>query len=594
MTFRLSFFLFSALLGAVLAVGAVFYLQNNSSVSSEDETVADFALIDQSGHFHQLYNYAYAKAVVLYVHAIGCPVVANDIPALKQLKNQFGEKNIEFFAINANFTDDRASLAALTDSLGFDIPILMDDSQLVIEELGVMRAGELIVLDPKTWTIRYRGSMGAGIATVDANKNLGNQYLADVLTALSEDKSIALSNRPSKGCLIDFIDDPASHHKMISYAQEVEPILRNRCVACHRQGGIGPWAMDSHATLKAWAPRVRQAIMNRSMPPWHADPKVGKFAFDRSLTVEQQRTLVHWIDQGAPAGLSPDPLAQIPPKPVENWPLGEPDLVVKLPTVNIPAEGIFAWQFKKVPLPITKDKWVRAVHLKPSNKEATHHVFAFVEYPKEAKEHEPDWGQGANSFFAAYVPGMSVNPFPHNSGQFLPKGSVVSFQRHYITVGYPTEDDLELALYFHKEPPQVEYKMVSAINMGINIPPYASKHREFANVTLKEEGELHAIYPHMHYRGKAMQFAAHYPDGTQEQLLSVPNYDFNWQTTYQLQQPKWLPAGTKVSVDAEFDNSVNNPVNPNPASTVKWGMLSDDEMLVGYLVYTTRLSQVHK
>ena len=586
MAFRFIFFLLSALVGAVLAVGSVFYLQNSSGASSGDKTVADFALIDQNGRFHQLYSHANANAIVFYVHAIGCPVVANEIAALKQLKNQFREQDIDFFAINANPADDRPNLVALTESLELDIPILMDDSQLVVEQLGIMRAGELVVLDPKSWTIRYRGSVGAG----KTSENAINPYLVDVLSALSQDKLIAVSNRPHSGCLIDFIDDPDSHHKMISYAEEVEPILRNRCVACHRQGGIGPWAMDSHATLKVWAPRIRQVILNKSMPPWHADPKVGKFAYDRSLTVQQQRTLVHWIDQGAPAGSSSDPLADKPTESVEKWPLGEPDLVVKLPTVKIPAKGIFAWQFKKMPLAIAEDKWVRAVHLKPSNKEVTHHVFAFVEYPKGAKDREPDWGQGANSFFAAYVPGMSVTPFPHNSGQFLPKGSILSFQRHYVTVGYPAEDNLELALYFHKKPPQLEYKMVSAINMGINIPPYTPNHREFANVTLKEDGELHAIYPHMHYRGKAMQFTARYPDGTQEQLLSVPNYNFNWQTTYQLQQPKWLPTGTKVSVDAEFDNSENNPVNPNPASAVKWGMLSDDEMLVGYLVYTTRLS----
>lgn len=587
MTSRFLFFLCSALLGAGLAIAVGFYSHNSEVSKDGGQAVADFALIDQSGRFHHLYSYAHAKAIVIYAHALDCPIVDQDVPALKKLKSRFSEQGVEFFMINANPDEPRSRLAEFVDRQTLEISILSDDAQLVTEDLRLLKAGEVIVVDPKTWSVRYRGDVGD--RADDANGVDG--YLAQALSALISGERVQVANRTGPGCLIDFIDDSVSQHQTISYAQQVEPILRDRCIACHRQGGIGPWAMDSHAALKAWAPEMRRVIMTKTMPPWHADPDVGKFAYDRSLSAAQQRTLIHWIDQGTPAGSGPDPLAETPAPPVEAWPLGEPDMVIKLPTIKIPPTGIFAWQFKKMPLPTTEDKWVRAVHLRPSNKEATHHVFAFVEYPKSAQQQEPDWGQGANSFFAAYVPGMTVHPFPHGSGQFLPKGSVLSFQRHYITIGYPTEDNLELALYFHDKPPPIEYKMVSAINMGINIPPHVQRHVESAQVTLKEEGEMHAIYPHMHYRGKAMSFTAQFPDGRTEPLLSVPNYNFNWQTTYQLEPPKRFPAGTKVSVQAEFDNSANNPVNPNPDNNVKWGMLSDDEMLVGYIVYTTRLAE---
>ncbi len=591
MVFRFTFYLVSAMVGAALTAGVMLYLQTRADVVNVGRPVADFALLDQDGRFHRLFDYDYAKAIVLYVHGIDCPVVDNDGAMIENLRSQYSPQDVVFLLINANPIDDRKALTNASMRLQSDIPILIDENQLVVEHLGVMRAGEVLVVDPKSWTIRYRGPIDDRTNSNNANAQPSHSYLEDALLAISQDKPVGIANRPGNGCLIDFIKAPASHQKMISYANEIVPILRKRCISCHQQGGIGPWSMDSYASLKAWAPKVREVIMNRTMPPWHADSAVGQFAYDRSLSVKDQRALIHWIDEGAPRGEGSDPLVDAPAKSVEEWPLGEPDLVIKLPPLKIPAEGILAWQFIKVPVPISEDTWVSAVHMKPSNTAATHHVFAFVEYPKQAKDREPNWSNGANGFFAAYVPGVSVQPLPRDSGQFLPKGSVLSFQRHYLTVGYETEDNLQLALYFHEKPPKMEDKMISAVNMGINIPPHASGHNESASATLTEDGELYTLYPHMHYRGKAMRFQAQYPDGSQELLLSVPRYDFNWQTTYQFQQPKMLPAGTKIRVDAEFDNSKQNPANPDPSAAVRWGMLSVDEMLVGYLAYTTRLKE---
>ena len=209
--------------------------------------------------------------------------------------------------------------------------------------------------------------------------------------------------------------------------------------------------------------------------------------------------------------------------------------------------------------------------MKPSNRQATHHIFGFVEYPKERKQEEPKWAEGANSFFAAYVPGFPVVPF----------------QRHYLTVGYPTEDNLQLGLYLHDKPPAMEYKMATALNMGIRIPANTRAHPESASVMIPEDGHLHAIYPHMHYRGDSIRIKARYPDGSEERLLSVPNYQFQWQMSYQLRHPKPMPRGTKVTVDAMFDNSSDNRANPDPNKEVRWGLLSTQEMLVNYMMYTT-------
>ncbi len=217
-----------------------------------------------------------------------------------------------------------------------------------------------------------------------------------------------------------------------------------------------------------------------------------------------------------------------------------------------------------------------------------HHGFVFVDYPEESKQDEPSWLEGRNGFFVAHVPGVNVLPLPQDSGQLLPAGSTLIFQLHYITSGYPTSDNPKLALYFHDQPPAMEYKVVSASNTKIRIPPFIEDHEEKAEAIMEEDGYLHGFYPHMHYRGKWFRYKALYPDGRSEKLLSVPKYDIHWQTFYRLQQPKILPLGTKIVVNSGFDNSINNPHNPDPSKEVRWGPKSEEEMLVGYYMYTRK------
>jgi peroxiredoxin len=542
-------------------------------------------LLDETGRFHQLSDYRDRNAIVLYSYNADCPSGKQGIAALESLGQQFGRDSAAILAIEAaagqSYSESRREF---TRTGGPGVPVLFDDSQLVTESLGILRSGEALVVDPATWTVRYRGPIDDRGDYESDNPQIATQYLAEALHAVLNGDSIEIAERKSIGCPIDFGTAPDAAG--LSYADSIVPILQQRCLGCHQTGGIGPWAMDGYATVKAWTSKIREVILLKKMPPWHADPAVGEFAHSRVLEAQQKKALIRWIDAGAPRGEGPDPLQNQTLAGPAAWPLGEPDIVLKVPTFQIPAKGILAWQYIKLEVPIQKDTWVRAVHMKPSNKEATHHVFAFVEYPKERKQEEPKWAEGANGFFAAYVPGYPVVPFPEHSGRLLPAGSKIIFQRHYLTLGYPTEDNLELGLYLHENPPALEYKMVTAINLGIRIPPNISVHPESATVVFPEDGVLHALYPHMHYRGRSVRLSAAYPDGTEEALLSVPDYHFQWQTAYQLKTPKPMPAGTRIRVDAEFDNSAQNPANPDPNKEVRWGQLSEDEMLVAYLMYT--------
>lgn len=566
--------LFSALAGA----GILYFAHINDRPEDHGRQINDFALLDQYGNFHQLSDYTSRKSIVLYSYNPDCPTSKQSLSELQSLKKRFNEDETVFLLLN---TKPKQS-----DLDGIGLTVLLDTGHLVSESLGIIRSGEALVVDTESWTLRYRGPIDDRQDYGSDDLEISTHYVEDAIHAISHGDSVPVFERASVGCIIDYDSNTAAN--AYSYSQSVAPVLQKNCLSCHYKGGIGPWSMDGYAAIKAWAPKIREAILLQKMPPWHADPAVGEFAHHRLMDDDEKRILIRWIDAGAPRGSGVDPLIGYSNSDTSDWPLGKPDIILKVPTMKIPAEGILAYQYALLPVPIEKDTWVKAVHMKPSNREATHHIFAFVQYPKDRKSEEPVWAEGANGFFAAYVPGFPVLPFPDNSGRLIPKGSKIIFQRHYLTIGYPTEDNLELGLYLHENPPNLEYKMATAVNMKIQIPPHASAHPESASVVIPEEGRLHAIYPHMHYRGQSMRFKAAFPNGSEEPLLSVPNYDFQWQTAYQLKQPKHLPAGTKILVDAVFDNSAHNEANPNPEEQVKWGPLSSDEMLVGYMMYSTK------
>ncbi len=570
---------------ALGALGSAWYfLARPPPVSPDGPRVGDFALLDAGGAYHRLFAESRAKAVVFYVHGLDCTVARNDIPSLMALRERYRKAGVVFYLLNANSRDDRAALKGEAERLGIDIPILKDESQLVMESLGVMRTGEAILIDPATWTIRYRGPLDDRMSFEAERPRVTEEYLRDAIEDLLDGDPVAAPERPGSGCLIESL--ASAKPTSVSYEREIVPILRAKCISCHRSGGGAPWAMDRYETLKGWSAMMREVIMNRRMPPWHADPEIGAFSPDLSLTVDEKRTLVHWIDAGAPRSGGNDPLVAEPPQAHAGWPLGEPDVVIDLPPQRLPARGVLPYRWLKVPVPVGRDVWVRAAHLKPSDASVMHHGFVFVQYPERLKAEEPRWLEGRNGFFTAHVPGFEAGAFPEGSGQLLPAGGTLVFQLHYVTVGRPKDDRPRLALYFHDRPPPREYAVAGAANMEIRIPPYARDHREEAVVVFDEDVTLYAFYPHMHYRGSHFRYESHYPDGRVETLLSVPHYSFAWQTVYRLAAPRDLPEGTRIVAKAGFDNSDRNPVNPDPGREVRWGLRDYDEMLVGYVMYT--------
>lgn len=562
---------FQKLKHSFLSAGAIAYR----------EPIDNFALLDHEGKFHELYYYSYAKAIVLVVHGIGCPIMGHSFLELQQLKEKYTSKGVVFFLINANPQDDRTALAENAKELGITMPILKDEAQLVSAALKVTRTAEAFVIDPKSKTIVYRGPIDDRLNYGTQKAKASRHYLADALKSFLEGNPLNLRIEEVKGCLIN-LNQPA---EKISYVRQVAPILKEKCMSCHIAGGIAPWAMTDYEKVRGWAPMIREVIRTKRMPPWHADPLYGEFSNDRSLSVEEQRTLVHWIEAGASRDEGKDSLPEWSAKPVSRWPLGKPDLVIPLPPQEIPATGILDYRYAYPDFEVPEDLWLRAYDVQPSNHQAImHHIFIF--FAREKSFYEKTMGEREKMEFwqknlaAVFAVGKDPYVYPAGIGRFIPKGTKFVVEIHYVTTGKSEVDLPEIGFYLHSKPQPREMRYVFATNEKIKIPPHDPFYKTNAQYTLPYDFDLYFLAPHMHFRGRWMEFNMAYPDGSEEKLLSVPNYDSNWQRNYLLKQPKRLPAGTVVNCVGAFDNSSHNPVNPDPNRTVQRGPFTTDEMFL--------------
>ena len=393
---------------------------------------------------------------------------------------------------------------------------------------------------------------------------------------------------------------PANAHENISidYVENVAPILINQCQSCHREGGIAPWAMSNYQILQGFAPVMREAIVSKRMPPGQINPKYADVIINhRTLSHVEEETLLSWIDAGAPVDLNgrTDPMTETV-WPTSEWRNGEPDLIVEVPPQEIPAVGTMGphaipYRYASVDLGLTEDKWLRGSEFLPSEPTVMHHMLNTVALPGERNTNllGTSGGEQANRDLAnisAYVPGGDPDFYDENTGSLLRAGSVVNLQLHYTPDGTARTDKARIGLYFHDEGVVPEERMAGDCacifpDKWTPIPPYDPNFKQEADVVLKNDVMLHTFLPHMHFRGKAMRATAYYPDGEVEELIDIPRYEYAWQLSYTWREPKFLPEGTRLHVEGWFDNSADNPMNPDPSRTVPWGQMSEDEMFFG-------------
>ena len=536
----------------------------------EGSRVENFRLMDHQGASHELHYFADAPAIVLMTHSTSCSTMPQSLQSLTSLQTQFSPAGAEFMLINSDLRDRRTTVASSVADA--DLPILLDPTQIIGESLGADTAGETLVVNPRDWTLAYRGDV-TGAAQAVAQLVAGDEVSVDSQPVASAD------------CALDFPElARRAEHKNISYAKTIAPMLNDNCVSCHREGGIGPWAMSDYNMVRGFSLMIREVVRTQRMPPWHADPHVGEFSNDRSLSDDEIRTLVHWVEAGAPRGEGADLLAENS----QSWPIwamGEPDVIIDIPPEDVPASGVVDYKYKMVTNPLDKDVWVKAAEIIPGDRSVLHHVItSFGELETEGRR-AGRLKRGTGGGLGGYVPGAEGKPFPDDTGILLPAGATIEFQMHYTPAGLATTDASRMGLYLYEEPPEHKLDSMVLLNPRILIPAGAPNHSEVMVRTFDQDVLVYSLLPHAHYRGKASEFVAHFPDGTQETLLSVPRYDFNWQTNYDLKEPRFLPAGTKMVHRTWWDNSARNPANPDATRDVPWGQQSWDEMLFGSVRY---------
>ena len=375
------------------------------------------------------------------------------------------------------------------------------------------------------------------------------------------------------------------------FYKDVLPILQNRCQQCHRSGEIAPMPFLNYAETRPWAKAIREAVLTRKMPPWFADPRYGHFANDRSLSKLEIDTFLNWVDAGAQPGNPNDaPPAREWPR---GWNIGTPDVVLEMPhAFPIPAGGAIEYQYIILPTRFSEDKWVQQVEVRPSDAATVHHAVVYIREPGS------EWLKGrprgeafglpiaksltTSDILLVYTPGNSVDGWKPGMAKKIKAGSDLVLQMHYTAKGKPTVDRTRIGMVFAKERPK---QAVLTLQMGSDrfvIPPGDANYRVPVSGTLPNDALLISLFPHMHLRGKGFEYMVAMPNSGFTTLLKVSNYDFNWQLNYRLAEPLLLPAGTRLACAGYFDNSANNPRNPDPAAEVRFGEQSWEEMMIGF------------
>ncbi len=372
-----------------------------------------------------------------------------------------------------------------------------------------------------------------------------------------------------------------------TWSGEVASILYDNCVTCHRPDQVAPMSLLSYAEARPWAKSIRKTVTERSMPPWFADPAHGEFLEDPRLSDEDIETITRWVEAGAPAG----DLAKAPPVPTfeSTWRMGEPDLIVTMAPFEVTDEMEDHYEWVKVDNTLDEDRWIQAVEIRPSFMAGAHHNLTYLAPGDATLESIQGAGRMDMDYIGGWAPGVVPMVYREGFGKLLPANSSIFFQMHYHKDPGPGTGGIDqTSVGFKFYDGDVENKLTTmwVVDPVLNIPPGEENYLSASEFTFEHDALLFNFTPHMHLRGKSMKFTAVYPDGKEEVLLDVPNYDFNWQLTYTPPEPLELEAGTTVKVLAAFDNSANNVANPDPTITVTWGEKTTDEMMIGFMDYS--------
>lgn len=537
------------------------------------------------------------RALVLVFTGTQCPVARDYVATLNALHAKYAEQGVRILGIFSNVGTNVFDMATYAHDEDMHFPVLLDINHALADLLHVKCTPEVVVLDSKLNKV-YQGAIDNQYKRHGRIGQPTENYLLDGITSALEGKSPARAYVAASGCPLER-QEPKRTPREVTFYKDILPIVQSHCQTCHRTGGPAPFELESFEDIAYNTEKIREVVVDRRMPPWHGrlNPEFGKFKNDHSLSEETIATLTAWIDAGAPEGDKKDAPAPIQWPAADAWAIGKPDYVYKMPEpFHLPKSGVLEYQFFRVPLGFTEDRWFNAVEIKPGNSEVVHHVTLHVA-PAQEKKSLGGFAMaqlyGLNGDKAHlindYVPGDTYNAkvYPSHQAVLIPKNSDLIFELHYTPNNREATTDQSMVAFRWADGPPEEQVHTRVFRKPIGrfrIPPHAEHYPIQDTYYFEHDILLDAVRPHFHYRGKSFRLEMVERDPKTDEIIrrrtivSVPIFDAAWQRTYELETPLFVPAGTELVATGHFDNSRFNPNNPNPNAEVLWGQQSYDEM----------------
>jgi mono/diheme cytochrome c family protein len=549
--------------------------------------------LDLDGKVHRVGNGEGYKAVALVFLMSECPIAREYVPELNRMAASMADKPVKFLGVISEPGLSRSQAVEFQKQFKIEFPVLFDASGELAAHLGPTHVPEAFVLDTNADVV-YRGRIDDRYGELGKKRPAPTtSELADAIAAVVDGKPIAVARTTPVGCPLE-PKAPSADKTNVTYTRDIAPILLANCVECHRPGEVAPFSLLSYDDAAKRARFLAEVTHDHLMPPWKAEIGHGRFLGERRLSDAQIGLLESWAKAGAPQG---DP-ADLPPTPqfASGWRLGKPDLEVTAPgEFKVPAGGADVFQHWIIPLNLSEDKTVVGFEFRPGNPAVVHHAILFLDTSgmgrkKDEETPEPGYttfgsiGIPTAGIIGVWTPGLTPRYYPLGAGMPISKNTELVLQLHIHPTGKDEVDKSSVALYFAGKP--TERKMSrSPFVVGsiiIDIKPNVPDHTITSSVTLPADVTLISLLPHMHLIGKEMKLTATLPDGKQQSLIWIKDWNFYWQDNYVYQEPVRLPAGTKLDVMCRYDNSSSNPLNPStPPKRVFFGNGSTDEMCFG-------------
>jgi thiol-disulfide isomerase/thioredoxin len=555
--------------------------ERDDSAGGIHRRLPDVRFTDLSGEAGALSDYQ-GHVLVVSMTSLDCPISRKLLPALQRLPAEFEGERVRFLLVNAH-TDATLDQLAEHEAQLPGWRLVADESGLLARVLQARTTTESFVID-EARTLRYRGAVSDRFAVGVNRPVAGTDWLGQAIATVLARQAVAVPVTHAPGCVLD-LEKVEPSTVQVTWHDQISRLIQAQCVECHRPGEAAPFALETYSQVVAKRAMIQRVMDRGTMPPWFAEPPHERWRNARAVSSADRELFSRWVLEGCAEGDPAD--APVGLSHATGWTIREPDIVIAAEPQEIPAEGFIEWRKFLLEFEAADDLWVCEAEIRPSAPEVVHHAMLYVEYPegdprRQAQTRaESEASGGANGFWLSYFPGRKAMILPPGRAKLIPRGGRIHLQMHYNANGTPTTDRPRVGLKLRAQPPEKTVVSSSSIKWDLQIPPNSLVRFQHSDV-FAEDVRLLSLMPHMHARGAAAQVLMVYPDGRAELLLDVPQYDFDWQVSYEFLEPLLVTRGSRMVIRHSFDNTASNPANPDPTKRVRHGNATSDEMMITF------------